>query len=191
MTAWNTTIPARILRVNHGGETGAILIYRAQILIARMRAPDLLPFLHEALSHEREHQAKFRALMPDRQSKPCRLMWIWSVGGCVLGVGSAAMGREAILACTAAVERTVHRHLEDQLYWSSTHDPDLHKTIRDVQVEELAHLDFATTQRHRDGLKWFEHLIWALTEALIWISTRGDSLRLARQVRGPKANSEG
>lgn len=191
MAAWNTTIPARILRVNHGGETGAILIYQTQITIARVRAPDLLPFLREALSHEREHQAKFRALMPDRQSKPCRLMWIWSVGGGVLGAASAMMGREAILACTAAVERTVHRHLEDQLKWSATRDPDLHRTIHDIQVEETAHLDFATTQRHRDGLKWLEQLISALTEALIWVSTRGDSLRLARQVGGPKANSEG
>lgn len=188
MATWNTTIPARILRVNHGGETGAILIYQMQILIARMRAPDLLPFLREALSHEREHQAKFRALMPDRQSKPCRLMWIWSIGGGVLGAASAVMGREAILACTAAVERTVHRHLEDQLDWSATRDPDLHRTIRDIQVEELAHLDFATRQRHRDSLKWFEHLISVLTEGLIWISTRGDSLRLARQVAAPMEN---
>lgn len=191
MAAWNTTIPARILRVNHGGETGAILIYQTQIMIARMRAPDLLPFLREALSHEREHQAKFRALMPDRRSKPCRLMWIWSIGGGVLGAASALLGREAILACTAAVERTVHRHLEDQLKWSADNDHGLHRTISEIQVEELAHLDFAVTQRRRGGLLWLDRLISTLTEALIWVSTRGDSLRLARQVGGPKANSEG
>lgn len=58
----NRTIPARILRVNHGGEHGAIRIYSAQIALARMRAPDLLPFLRHTLEHEREHLARFRAL---------------------------------------------------------------------------------------------------------------------------------
>ncbi len=191
MASWNTTIAARILRVNHGGETGAILIYRMQIAIARLRAPDLLPFLREALSHECEHQAKFRALMPDRRSKPCRLMWIWSIGGGVLGAASALLGREAILACTAAVERTVHRHLEDQLKWSADNDPDLHRTISDIQVEELSHLNFAVTQRRRSGWMWLDRLISALTEALIWVSTRGDSRRLSRQIAGPKAISKG
>lgn len=187
---WNTTIPARILRVNHGGETGAILIYRVQRLISRLRAPDLLPFLAEALTHEREHQARFRALMPDRQSKPCRMMWIWSVGGGLLGVVSALLGREAILACTAAVERTVHRHLEDQLKWAADNDPELHHTIRDIQIDELAHLEFAVTQRRTAGLAWFDNLICGLTEALIWVSTRGDSHRLASQIAGPKAISK-
>ena len=39
--ALNATIPARILRVNHGGEHGAIAIYSSQIAVARFRAPDL------------------------------------------------------------------------------------------------------------------------------------------------------
>ena len=191
MAEWNTTIPARILRVNHGGETGAIVIYRSQILISRLRAPDLLPFLDEALVHECDHQARFRALMPARVSKPCRLMWIWSVGGGVLGCLSALLGREAVLACTAAVERTVHRHLEDQLAWSANHDPELHDTIRLIQADELAHLDFAVQQRRGQGLAWLDAAISGLTEALIWISTRGDSHRLAAQISGPKAASKG
>ena len=44
---------ARILRVNHAGEYGAIRIYSAQIVIARRLCPDLLPFLFESREHER------------------------------------------------------------------------------------------------------------------------------------------
>lgn len=96
----NKTITARILRVNHGGEHGAIRIYRAQIAMARLRCPSLLPFLQDTLSHEEKHLAAFRAMMPTRAAKPCRAMWIWSVGGGLLGVITGLMGREAVLACT-------------------------------------------------------------------------------------------
>ena len=158
------------------------MIYTAQIAVASVRARDLAPFLREALSHERDHQAKFRALMPDRNGKPCRLMWIWTIGGASLGLMSALLGREAILACTQAVERTVHRHLDEQIAWTATRDPELHRTILDIQAEELAHLDFAIRNRRSDGLVWLDRLISTATEALIVVSTRGDSRRLAKEL---------
>lgn len=182
----NTTIAARILRVNHGGETGAILIYRMQLAVARHRAPDLIPFLQQALADERSHQARFRALMPERASKPCRLMALWTIGGGLLGLASALLGREAILACTEAVERTVHRHLEDQIHWADRNDPVLARTIREIQVEELQHLDFAVQARRLPGFGWLDALIAHATEGLIWISTRGDSRRLMRQLAAAK-----
>lgn len=180
--ALNRSIPARILRVNHGGEHGAILIYGAQIVAARVRAPDLLPFLIEALSHERTHRARFRALMPDRAAKPCRMMWIWAVGGGVLGLITGLLGREAILACTQAVEETVHRHLDDQIRWATGRDEGLRQVIEDIRVEELSHIRYATDHRASAGFGWLETVISAATEALIWVSTRGDSVRLARQL---------
>lgn len=46
---------ARILKVNHAGEFGAIRIYRAQLWYARTVGSDLVPFLTETLSHEIQH----------------------------------------------------------------------------------------------------------------------------------------
>lgn len=181
----NRSISARILRVNHGGEHGAIRIYRAQIAMAKLRAPDLLPFLRGTLEHEREHLTRFRALMPPRAAKPCRLMWIWSVGGAVLGAVTGLFGRDAILVCTEAVERTVHRHLDDQLTWLGERDPEMSAVIHDIQQQELGHMRFAeqamsAANPFAPGLRF---LIALATESLIWLSTRGDSLRLARELR--------
>lgn len=181
--AANTSIAARILRVNHGGEHGAIGIYGAQILAARLRAPDLLHFLREALGHEQSHRSRFRALMPTRDAKPCRLMWIWAVGGAVLGLVTGVLGREAILACTEAVEETVHRHLDDQIRWATGRDEGLRQVIDDIRIEEMAHIRYAVGQRAGDGFRWLERLISVATESLIWLSTRGDSTRLAHQLR--------
>jgi demethoxyubiquinone hydroxylase (CLK1/Coq7/Cat5 family) len=50
---------ARILKVNHAGEHGAIRIYRSQIAIARWRSPDVVPKLEEMLAHEVSHRARF------------------------------------------------------------------------------------------------------------------------------------
>ncbi len=180
--AVNTSVAARILRVNHGGEHGAIAIYSAQIIAARLRAPDLLPFLLEALEHERSHRRRFRELMPTREAKPCRMMWIWAVGGATLGLITGVIGREAILACTEAVETTVHRHLADQIRWTSGRDEGLRRTIAEIEVEETAHIDWATGNRRGRGFRWMTNLISAATESLIWISTRGDSARLAREL---------
>lgn len=101
----------------------------------------------------------------------------------MLGLGSALLGREGILACTQAVERAVHRHLDDQIAWARRNDPMLAQAIARIQIEELAHLTFADNQRRSDELAWFSALIANATEALIWISTRGDSSRLANLLR--------
>ena len=57
----NDAIIRDILRVNHGGEHGAIRIYAAQIAAARRIAPDIVPQLEAALADERRHCATCRS----------------------------------------------------------------------------------------------------------------------------------
>src|SRR4029450_11479736 len=101
---------ARIVRVNHAGEFGAIRIYSAQILVAKRFWPGCVPSLSEMLGHERTHCAAFRSIMPERQSRPCRVMQFWSWGGWLLGFVTALLGPQGIWACTAAVEAGVAPH---------------------------------------------------------------------------------
>jgi len=68
---------ARILKVNHAGEYGAIRIYRAQIWVARRRCPEAVAFLEETLGHEIRHCASFFAARSEerRVGKECRSRW--------------------------------------------------------------------------------------------------------------------
>src|SRR5262244_3125782 len=84
---------ARILRVNHAGENGAIRIYSAQIAVTRRRYPDIAPALADMLAHEKRHCALFFGAMPARHARPCRVMSLWSWGGSLLGFTTALMGR--------------------------------------------------------------------------------------------------
>lgn len=176
---------ARIVRVNHAGEYGAIRIYRAQIIIARSLWPDCVPVLAGMLADERRHLDIFHAAMPPRQSRPCRVMRFWSLGGWVLGFGTALLGRHGIWACTAAVEAAVHRHLEDQLRFLVERDPPLHQAILDIQEEELAHLRHAEDRLDESsyGLRRLRDAIALVTDVLIWLSTWGDSARMARALK--------
>src|SRR5215470_14330990 len=94
---------ARIVRVNHAGEYGAIRIYRAQIAVARRFFPDVVDALSGMLEHEIRHCTVFSAAMPARKSRPCRLIRLWASGGALLGGLTALMGHQSIWTCTAAV----------------------------------------------------------------------------------------
>ena len=176
---------ARIVRVNHAGEFGAIRIYSAQIGIATRRYPDLVPALAEMLGHERIHCAAFLAAMPVRNSRPCRVMSLWSWGGSLLGAVTALMGRQAIWICTAAVEAAVHRHLDDQLHFLERRDVELGAIIASIREEELAHLHHAEERitSTGPGRRALHHFITWATDAVIWLSTWGDSTRMARALR--------
>ena len=81
-TAENKTI-ARILKVNHAGEHGAIRIYGAQILIARFLYSSIAERLAEIRQHEIAH---------------CRLLGN-AVASCTpmpghVPVGASCLGRE-------------------------------------------------------------------------------------------------
>ena len=178
---------ARILKVNHAGEYGAIRIYRAQLWLARRLYPDVVPFLTVTLGHEINHCAMFRSAMPARSARPCRIMALWGNGGYLLGFLTALLGRQGVWVCTAAVEAAVHRHLQDQLLFVRDRDPELHALILAIQDEELLHLHHAEERVNGNVLsRALNSMITMATDAVIWLSTWGDSSRMARELAEAK-----
>jgi len=179
----------RILRVNHAGEHGAVSIYQAQLRGLDKADAELHAWLTETLNHERRHRTAFRDAMPLRGAKPCRALVIWKSGGSVLGWLSSAFGRVGVLVCTQAVEETVHRHLLEQISFLDRVDPELANVVRDILKEEVDHLLYARdrlSQRSR-VLRMARALVGVATEALIAVSTRGDSFRLRRDLKDAAA----
>ena len=170
----------RILRVNHSGEHGAVAIYSSQIDRARKNYPDILPWLEETLKHELRHRETFLTAMPSRGAKPCRAMLVWRSGGAMLGAITAMFGKSGVMICTAAVERTVHRHLVEQIDFLERADPELAVLVRDILREEDDHLEMA--ERHhnpdRTSARVLSSIVTCLTEIFIFLSTRGDSRKL-------------
>ena len=177
---------ARIAKVNHAGEYGAIRIYGAQVFVSRLLWPKLVPLLAELRRHEIAHCRLFREAMPARDARPCRIMPLWSVGGWVLGFVTALTGPKMIWVCTEAVEATVHRHLNDQIAYLEGRDEPLRRSILAIRDEEEGHLQLAQTHigaRNRLTAA-VERVIERCVEGAIWLSTWGDSSRMRRDLAG-------
>lgn len=179
------TVIRRILRVNDAGERGGVVLYRTQLVVARFRCPEVTSFLEWTRDHEADHARRFRALMPARAAKVCRLPAVWWVGAIALGVLTALLGARAVYLCTECVERSVHRHLKIQQAYADQHDPELATLIRAVAADEAGHLDHAVARRGGRKVPFgrlVDAAITASTEGLMWLSTRGDIARLARRL---------
>lgn len=176
----------RIAKVNHAGEYGAIRIYAAQIAVSRWFWPQLAAHLSELKAHEIAHCRLFAAALAERGGRPCRAMYLWSMGGWVLGAASALFGPNLVWTCTEAVEDTVHHHMTDQLAFLHGRDAGLHALIDSIRAEEEGHLTLARQEKTRDTWfsRAFEAVVRSSVKLVVWLSTWGESARMQRDLRG-------
>ena len=134
----------RMIRVDQAGEFGATRIYEGQLAVMGDRGPQSAEIRHMA-AQEAVHRAKFDALLARRGVRPTALHPIWSAAGYVLGAGTALLGPEAAMACTAAVETEIDKHYSDQLdaLEATGADPELAEMIAEFREEEREHRDAA------------------------------------------------
>jgi ubiquinone biosynthesis monooxygenase Coq7 len=134
-----------MIRVDQAGEYGAIRIYAGQLAVMGDRSPAAREIAGMARQEER-HRAFFDAMMARRGVRPTILQPFWSVAGFALGAVTAAIGPEAAMACTAAVETEIDKHYSEQLQVLGDSDPELSTAIADFQADEVEHR--ATALKH-------------------------------------------
>ena len=131
-----------MLRVDQAGEYGAVRIYAGQLAMLGDRHPMSREIAHMAAQEER-HRARFDAMMAERGVRPTLLQPIWHVAGFALGAVTAALGPEAAMACTAAIETEIDDHYGRQLEDLGDTDAELSEAIADFQAEEVEHREAA------------------------------------------------
>lgn len=170
----DTELGARILKVNHAGEHGAVNIYAGQIAMARFTAPALLEELRRFQADELRHRALFGAELERRRRRRCRSYRLCGIGGYALGLITGVLGKHAIAATMVAVERVVLRHLTGQLRELGTQDPAAAGAISAIVDEERQHHD-ASADRLRQDRLWSRVLspvVSVSTETVIWLGMR-------------------
>jgi 3-demethoxyubiquinol 3-hydroxylase len=131
-----------MIRVDQAGEYGANRIYAGQLAILGDRHPAARSIAHMA-EQERKHLDAFDRLMAERGIRPTALQPFWNVAGFALGAATAAIGPEAAMACTVAVETEIDRHYSEQLDELADNDPTLSAMIEEFRAEELEHKETA------------------------------------------------
>ncbi len=134
----------RMIRVDQAGEFGATRIYAGQLAVMGDRHP-LSAEIKAMAAQEDVHHEKFNRLMAERGVRPTALHPFWSAAGYALGAGTALLGPEAAMACTAAVETEIDKHYSDQLEELAENgdDPALSDMIETFREEEREHRDAA------------------------------------------------
>lgn len=163
----------RILRVDHAGEFGAINIYKAQLIVARIFYKDIVPQLEEILAHEKIHFETFNRILINRSVRPCHAIYLWGIGGFILGFFTALIGRDAIWVCTDSIESTVLHHLEGQLEFLAKTDIEVYAAVSSIKSDEESHQEIGKA----NGSNFFLYkpifgLVRYATEFAIWLSTR-------------------
>lgn len=146
MTDWKPGDPKRLsdamIRVDQAGEFGAARIYAGQLAVMGDRGPAARAIAGMAAQEER-HRVFFDRMMAERGVRPTLLQPFWDVAGFALGAVTAAIGPEAAMACTAAVETEIDRHYSEQLEALGDSDPELSAAIADFQADEVEHRNTA------------------------------------------------
>jgi ubiquinone biosynthesis monooxygenase Coq7 len=130
--------------------------------------------LIEFRAHERKHRAIFLAELRRRGQRRCRSYWLCGIGGYVLGLLTALCGRAAIAATTAAVEKVVLRHLEQQLAALGDSDPPASEAISTIVAEEQEHHDRSEALAQAGGFwpRILTPVVTVSTELVIWAGMR-------------------
>jgi ubiquinone biosynthesis monooxygenase Coq7 len=133
---------ASMLRVDQAGEYGATRIYAGQLAVMGDRSPAGRIIAGMAVQEE-DHRRRFDAMILERGVRPTALQPVWNAAGFALGAVTAALGPEAAMACTAAIETEIDRHYGKQLEELGDSDPELSDAIREFREDEVAHRDHA------------------------------------------------
>lgn len=130
---------ARMIRVDHAGEYGAVRIYQGQL--AALRGQGKTEMLQHMLAQEQHHLETFNVLIAERGVRPTALLPVWHLAGFALGALTAALGERSAMACTVAVEEVIDDHYQKQLAALAQTEPDLRATISRFRDEEIEHRD--------------------------------------------------
>jgi ubiquinone biosynthesis monooxygenase Coq7 len=131
-----------MVRVDQAGEYGATRIYAGQLAVLGDRHPTARAIAGMANQEER-HRKFFDAIVARRGVRPTALQPFWNVAGFALGAVTAAIGPEAAMACTAAVETEIDLHYAEQLEALGEDDPELSEAVAEFRAEEVEHRDAA------------------------------------------------
>jgi ubiquinone biosynthesis monooxygenase Coq7 len=164
---------ARMLRVDHAGEFGAVRIYQGQLAVLGQGGRASAEIRRMAAA-ERRHLAAFEALLRERRVRPTLLHPLWSVAGYALGAATALLGSRAAMACTVAVEEVIDEHYQSQADYLAEEDPALQQSVLAFRADELAHRETALAQGAEEtpGYEILSAAIKTGSRLAIWLSTR-------------------
>lgn len=171
----------RQLRTDHAGETGAVMIYKGVLAIAR--DPQLRTFAAHHLETEQRHLGLIDAVVPPHSRST--LLPLWRAAGWLTGALPACLGPRAVYATVQAVETFVDQHYAAQIKQidallacapPSAAGVDSSQTDQLQPLRQLLVTCQADEASHRDdaGSRW-DKQPGTLMQIWLWLIRRGSA----------------
>ena len=163
---------ARMLRVDHAGEHGAVRIYDGQLaVLGQGPAGDAIRRMR---AQEQAHLDEFDRLLPAHRVRPTLLSPLWHAAGFALGAAGALLGAKAAMAVTVAVEEVIDEHYARQVARLGAERAELRDTLERFRRDEVAHRDEGLAQgaEQAPGYELLTAAVKAGSRLAIWLSTR-------------------
>lgn len=147
--ARNADTIARMIRIDHAGEYGAVQIYRGQrAVFGRLPSKTRIARQLEHMeADEQSHLDAFDRYIAERGVRPTALSPAWRLAGFGLGVATALMGEKAAHACTEAVESVIEGHYGKQVEeLEAMGETQLAADFARYREEETAHKNLAVDE---------------------------------------------
>ncbi len=163
---------ARMLRVDHAGEHGAVRIYDGQLAV--LGGAPAAAAMRRRRAQEQAHLAGVDRLLPAHRVRPTLLGPVWHVAGFALGAATAMMGEKAAMACTVAVEEVIDEHYAGQIARLGPEHAALGERLDAIRRDEVAHRDegLAHGAAQAPGYELLTAAVKAGSRLAIWLSTR-------------------
>jgi len=163
---------ARMLRVDHAGEHGAVRIYDGQLAV--LGDVPAAAAIRRMRKQEQAHLDAFDRLLPEHRVRPTLLGPVWHAAGFALGAACATMGEKAAMACTVAVEEVIDAHYAEQIARLGPEHGALRETLDSFRRDEVAHRDegLAHGAEQAPGYELLTAAVKAGARLAIWLSTR-------------------
>ena len=134
------TIPDFLIssfRTNHAGETGAVFIYKAILMVSRDH--EVIDFSKNHLKTESEHLRMIEEILEKKYRS--RLIPLWKVAGFLTGFIPSLLGKNFIFATIYYVESFVEKHYEQQIKSLGSIKKYTHikRFIKKLQDDEVSH----------------------------------------------------
>ena len=163
---------ARMIRVDHAGEYGAVRIYAGQRAV--LGKGPVVEAVEEMAAKEAEHLASFDRLVGERGVRPTALMPLWHVAGFALGAVTGLMGERAAMACTVAIEDVIDEHYAEQAAVLGEDEAELRELIETFRADEIAHRGTAREHdaQNAPAYEFLTGTVKASSRLASWLSTR-------------------
>ncbi len=137
LTAEESRLAARLMRINHAGEVAAQALYQGQALTARNDA--VAAEMRQAAAEETDHLAWCEQRLAELGGRTSVLNPLWYAGSWAIGALAGAIGDRVSLGFVTETEKQVESHLQSHLQRLPKADTASRAILEQMKSDEIRH----------------------------------------------------